>query len=217
MPGHAPEDDIKNFTCERTIELIKDAYFDLASRCDQIDIFGFSMGGPLATYLAGNFKVNKLVLLAPANYYFSPKFGLRRVNYIIKTTKETTAQEKRHNTKVHTIPYLFDLVQKMFNNDTTALKYVLSIYKDRLNIHSFRAFRKVVLYCNEHFKKLFCPTLILWGYLDELVPLRSAEYCLECCTNKRKELIIVPGVGHMMLRAENMEKTVEKIVSFLEE
>lgn len=217
LPGHAPSDDIINFTTEKTTELVKAAYHDLASRCDQVDIIGFSMGGALATYIAGNFSVNKLVLLAPANYYFSPTFGIRRVNYLFKTTKESKAQQKMVNPKARTLPSFFEILKKMFNNDTTAFKYALSIYKDRLTLTSFKTLRSVVRYCNDNLKKIECPTLALWGYLDELVPLKSIEHCLECCTNTRKELVIVPGVGHMMLRAENMEKTVEKIVAFLEE
>ncbi len=217
LPGHGPNADIHDFTMEKTIELVKEKYMELASRCDQIDVFGMSMGGALATWVAGNNPVNKLVLLAPANHYFSPNFGFRRVKYLFQATKETRAEEKKENPKVRVIPYFVDVFKKMLKNDTTAFKYAMSIYKDRLNFGSFRTLRKVVRYCNDNLQKISCPTLILWGYLDELVPLRSVEYCLECCTNENKELVIIPGVGHMMLRAENMEKAIEKIVAFLEE
>ena len=36
----------------KTIELVKKKYMELASRCDQIDVFGMSMGGSTC-YLGG--------------------------------------------------------------------------------------------------------------------------------------------------------------------
>ena len=42
---------IHDFTMEKTIELVKEKYMELASRCDQIDVFGMSMGGALATWV----------------------------------------------------------------------------------------------------------------------------------------------------------------------
>ena len=59
---------------ERTICFSRLEEFDeLERKCEIVDVMGFSMGGALATYLSQVRKINKLILIAPANYYFNPK------------------------------------------------------------------------------------------------------------------------------------------------
>lgn len=44
-----------------------DAYLELAGRCERVCVAGHSMGGVIASILAGMFKPAKLVLMAPAH------------------------------------------------------------------------------------------------------------------------------------------------------
>jgi esterase/lipase len=216
LPGHGPQGDVKNFTFEKTMDFIRNEFLEIQKEYDTIDLFGVSMGGAIATYLASNYKVNKVVLLAPANNYISPKSGIRRAQYFFHAADEMRPNKRLRDYKM-IFPDMIDLLHKMVHNDREALHFVLSIYRDRLSVTTVNTFRLIVKYCNENFKEICCPTLVIWGYLDELVPLRSAELCISHCTNARKELVIIPGVGHMLLRAENMGATVDKIVDFLEE
>src|SRR5690625_6955270 len=43
----------------------------LLKTCEYVYVIGFSMGGMIAAYLAANYPVEKLVLLAPARKYIS--------------------------------------------------------------------------------------------------------------------------------------------------
>ena len=68
LPGHDVKG-LNGFTCVATMQYVDDLMHKLEKEYEQIDVMGFSMGGAIATYVASNFKVNKVVLLAPANIY----------------------------------------------------------------------------------------------------------------------------------------------------
>ena len=53
------------------------------SRLGYVDLIGYSLGGALVRYLCVKYKtIKKAVLISPATYYFSPLFGIERMeNY----------------------------------------------------------------------------------------------------------------------------------------
>ena len=65
-PGHGTTLDLSLATGDDWYEEAEKAYFNLASRTDKIYVIGFSMGGVFASFIAQNFHVDKLVLIAPA-------------------------------------------------------------------------------------------------------------------------------------------------------
>ena len=75
LPGHGREGecDYRKFNKDDTFKYLLEQFDELNSKCETVDVMGFSMGGALATYLSQTRKINKLILIAPANYYFNPK------------------------------------------------------------------------------------------------------------------------------------------------
>src|SRR5688572_21087770 len=64
----------------------------------------------------------------------------------------------------------------------------------------------------QHLSRIECPTLVLWGRHDKLLPLGIGEYYAKQIPNARLE--IVENCGHM-LPFEKTEEFVAKTVEFL--
>ncbi len=71
LPGHgtSPED-LEEQTADALYAAVREEYDRLADRYAAVDVVGFSMGGALATLLASERPVHRLVLIAP--YYDVP-------------------------------------------------------------------------------------------------------------------------------------------------
>lgn len=66
LPGHGKNLQLANPCYKQWLQKAEDAFQTLKRNYDTIYVIGFSMGGMIASYLAGTFKVDKLVLLATA-------------------------------------------------------------------------------------------------------------------------------------------------------
>src|SRR5699024_10116542 len=73
LPGHGETLALGNVTHDKWLQAAEDALQSLKEKYTQVYLIGFSMGGMIAAYLAAKFKVDKLVLLAPAGKIFSLK------------------------------------------------------------------------------------------------------------------------------------------------
>ena len=67
LPGHGTHvDDMLDTTFEDWSSHVESVYLDLASRCDHVVLFGLSMGGTLAAWLAGRHPVAGAVFVNAA-------------------------------------------------------------------------------------------------------------------------------------------------------
>ena len=67
LPGHGTNaSDFLNSNSDDWLRRTIDAYLDLKSEYNEVNVFGLSMGGVLALVLASMFDIKKLVLYAPA-------------------------------------------------------------------------------------------------------------------------------------------------------
>ena len=65
LPGHGTSlDDMARYTARDWLGAARDAYYDLASFCDDISLAGLSMGGILSILLAFEFSPRKIILLS---------------------------------------------------------------------------------------------------------------------------------------------------------
>ena len=109
-----------------------------------ISVIGHSMGGVLATYLAVHHKeVKRLVLAAPAFHYLA--FKGNKVD-VIESIKKLPNLFKSYDPE--------EVLSRLFKIPVTTIK----------------EFMKLVEEHTKDINDITCPTLILWGNKDDVVP-----------------------------------------------
>lgn len=215
LPGHnGDKPNFSLFTTKATFKAVLDAYEQLASKYDCVDVIGFSMGGALATWLASVRKVDKLVLVSPANRYINASLPIAFGKFFSelgwRAFRETDGKLKDK----------FDATGKAFSPYVENIHTANKIAKERtfryMTPRTFTTFRSIVKNCNavvESTSPNATPTLILWGKLDELVPERSVKYLINHFT--AAQATIYPDVGHSMLYTNLDDVIIHDIVKFL--
>ncbi len=204
VPGHDIPPNYKLFRVKDTFDTLLKTYDELKKDYKDIDVIGFSMGGALASYLQSVREVSKLVLLSPANKYlnFSLLHNRLQFRHLLNTISDK--QEKELNKEIFN------------NNDKVAMKMMLKELLPNYNIHNLKTFMDIVKICNKELLAITCPSLIIWGKLDQLVPYSSVKYLYDISLNK-KELVIYDDISHLMLLSENNQKIIDKIMYFLKD
>jgi len=217
LPGHGEKEDIRNFTMEATIEYVEHEFDKVAKKYDVIDVVGFSLGGALATYLSNIRKFNKLVLLAPANKYLSPLSGVRRLVDFAKKIKDGMDAEAVNLTKLEKKHFdiLNTAVKETIQRDAKMFRFAVEELLHKYTFHSVTQFAKTIRECNKALTKIKNPTLIVWGYLDEVVPKAAAIYDFERCVHPNKQMVVLKNLGHMMFRSEDVSELKQTVLDFL--
>ena len=154
----------------------------------KIYVIGHSMGGVIATYLSSKYKqVKKLVLLAPA-------FHVLNI-----TNKEINIKESLKKIPKIIDTYKDELVGRFFKLDMSATKELMTLVREYYNTP----------------KEVKCPTLILQGEEDHIVPKTSSQYVYNELNSKQKKLIFIKDVNHEICRSERRKEIFEIIEEFL--
>ena len=151
----------------------------------EVYVIGHSMGGVIASHLASKYKeVKKLVLAAPAFHYLA--FKGDKVD-VIESIKK--------------LPNLFK---------NYAPEEVLSrIFK--IPAPTIKEFMKLV---EEHIKDITCPTLILHGEKDDIVPVDSVQYVYDNIKSKSVTLIELHSLTHDLFMNDRYDEVRDIIVKF---
>ena len=201
LPGHGRFQDIKRFKVDNTIKTVEETV-EFYLKKGTVDLIGYSMGGALSRYIASKYQtINKMVLLAPASKYLSPFLGINRIKYLLNKQNTTLSKKERR--------------ALLKEHDKAAYEFL----KDRL-LKKFSAgngltFCKLISTINQEKTAFETPTLIVYGKLDELVPLASVNYCLSKCISSLKEVMYLDDIGHLMLRTAQCQNIINKIEEFL--
>ena len=99
LPGHNHIDSLNNFTKDNVFKYIKQEMEQIKDG-NTIDVVGYSLGGALAWYIALNYKINKLVLLAPANNYLNIFLYSDKRKYLKRIRKYDIETQKRLKDKL---------------------------------------------------------------------------------------------------------------------
>lgn len=200
IPGHGKYRTTKDFKVDSTINAVeKEVEFYLKK--GTVDLIGFSMGGALTRYLCVKYKtINKAVMLAPATYYLSPLFTVERLKYLINVHNKKEKEE---------------LLLKLKENDKIGKNLILNSALKKFTITNGLTFCKLITKINKDKGHNPTSSLIIWGRMDELVPKISADFCYNNCCNENKELVIIEGLGHIMLRSNFEPELNERIIKFL--
>lgn len=214
LPGHDKNAQFSQFTVQNTIEQVMQCYDDLASKYDQVDVVGYSLGGALATYIASKRNVGKLVLIAPANKYFTLSAPLHYFKFFNRKYSQSyrnaqgdvvTRAKVAHKSIA---PYTRDVAVSLSVACRNIVRYV--------DVHTLDTLKKLCAIANAQIEtvgELHCPTLILYGAMDELVPLSSVEYVRKHFVNNIYNFY--DDVGHAMLHTSKEPTLIADIVRFL--
>lgn len=170
LPGHN-KSIINNVTKE---DWIKKSEYQIEKIINHgykdIYVIGHSMGGVIASYLASRYKeVKKLVLAAPAFQYF--KFENNKIN-ILESIK--------------VVPNLF--------KDYDKAEVISRIFK--VPVSTIREFTSLVKEHHDDIKNIKCPTLIIHGTKDEIVPNSSTLYVYDNIKSSSVMLVEFENLTH---------------------
>lgn len=154
----------------------------------EVYVIGHSMGGVIASHLASKYKeVKKLVLAAPAFHYLA--FKGDKVD-VIESIKK--------------LPNLFK---------NYAPEEVLSrIFK--IPAPTIKEFMKLVEEHTKDIKDITCPTLILHGEKDDIVPVDSVQYVYDNIKSKSVTLIELHLLTHDLFMNDRYDEVRDIIVKF---
>lgn len=154
----------------------------------RIYVVGHSMGGILATHVAGKYKeVKKVVLAAPAFIHILSK------------------ENGNFNDKLKKAPEVIrgygigEVVSRIFKMAPISMIEFLSLTKKYKDIP----------------KNIRKPILIIQGLKDELVPIESSYYVYNNVLSRTKKLILYSNANHDLFRGVDNESVCKEIIRFL--
>ena len=153
-----------------------------------IYVIGHSMGGVIASYLASRYKeVKKLVLAAPAFQYF--KFENNKID-ILESIK--------------VVPNLF--------KDYDKSEVISRIFK--VPISTIREFISLVNEHHDDIKNIKCPTLIIHGTKDEIVPNSSTTYVYDNIKSSSVMLVEFENLTHDLFINDRYDEVKNLIINY---
>lgn len=188
LPGHKRNLSKVEYE-EWIIESEKQLNWLINNGYNSIYLIGHSMGGVIATYLASKYsEIKKLVLAAPAFHY------LNITNDNVNITESLKLAPK---------------VVKDYGSDEVIGRML------KLNISVLKEFMELVKNYYNYPSEVGCPTLILQGKNDNLVPLTSSEYVYNSIKSKTKKLIYINNSNHELFNSANKIRIFNIIEYFL--
>lgn len=187
LPGH--END--QMTKVKSKEWIKKAEEELQKILKihkKVVIVSHSMGSIIATYLASKYKqISKLVLLAPAFLYGNFKQNIIDLESLITNKVDID------------IGHGFE---GAFTKFVEIPKSVMFEY------------RKLARNNIKNIEKITCPTLIMHGLIDNVVPLESSQLVYEKLKCE-KELVWIENTRHQILKSKKKKEVTEYIYKYI--
>ena len=157
-----------------------------------IYIIGHSMGGVIAAQLASEYpQVKKLVLAAPAFRYFYFKDGKIDIKNLNETLKNIKELFKGENTE--------QIISRILKTPITTMI----------------EFTKLVSHCQNCVQNITCPTLIIHGNDDIVVPTESTEYVHNSINSKINILVNIKNLNHECFTASKSQKVKNITKDFL--
>ena len=183
---------------------------------ERITLIGQSMGGAIGLMLAGRHPdlIDRLVVVDPACYPFSlplkgklanlPGFGRLLMTKLYR--RAVMAGFIRHD--------VFHDGSKVTNEQ---IDYVYAQFNSPVARRAIYRGMQAILdidWLADDIRKITCPTLILWGAQDKLIPPRLGERLEQEISGARR--VVVEQCGHEMM-SECPEAFLEHVVPFLQQ
>lgn len=135
-----------------------------------VNLLGFSMGGVIASQLAVEKKIRRLVLLAPAFDYLSLESASRLIAMSATSVLQDSEQKFIKDLRARILPpeyfpQFVDLVRK---------------YRNAID-------------------EVQCPVLLIHGSADETIPVRSSKLAYSHIKHAHKQLFVLEGGSHQLM------------------
>lgn len=187
LPGHE-NDKVTKVKYNDWIMKSEEELKNILKKYSKVTIVAHSMGTIIAVNLASRYKqVEKLVLIAPAFIFGSFKQNKKDLERLIK--KE---YDENLGTGFEGALSKFREVPK-----SVMLEYVIMAKNNYKNI-----------------SKITCPTLILHGTEDNVIPLKSSQFVYDNL-NCRKELVLVKDVRHQVFKSNKKDIITDYIYKYI--
>lgn len=192
--GHGEAENLamKGYKAEHWMMEAEIAYRKLAKQVDEVIVVGFSMGGVIAMYLAIRYRVKKLVLLSAAAKYVSPTQLVQDIRLMAHDAMNKKLQENE----------LFARYKFKFKN---------------VPLSATIEFMKVVQKTEPYIQKIQCPTFVVQGLLDGIVPSVTGQFLLDEIQSKHKKLYVSEHGKHHICYSDDCEQWFDEVYSFLKE
>lgn len=187
MPGHETPF-MRKVPYQEWIDRSEDALVDLFKDYHTVYLIGHSMGGVIASYLASKYqkKIKKLILIAPAFEYGS-----------FQQNKDDITRFFDREGRKGIVGY-----DKLFQK-------ILSV-----PVKQIIEFTKLVKEYKPYVAKVNCPTLVLQGNIDDVVPFSSSVYAYDELSGD-KYFTVLRDVRHQVFISAKKEEITRYIYSFL--
>lgn len=174
-------------------ESVKQVEFLINNGYKKIYLIGHSMGGVIATHLASKYPkyIKKLVLVAPAFRYFyfkDGKFNIKNFNQTIKNIPELFKTEDTE-----------EIIQRILKTP----------------IPTIIEFTKLVNHYQNDVNNIYCPTLIIRGNNDTIVPKESVEFAHNNIKSSTNILINMDKITHDCFTKKRNKELKDIIINFL--
>ncbi|MEG0473639.1 MAG: alpha/beta fold hydrolase [Solibacillus sp.] len=192
LSGHGGAEDLemKGYKAQHWLMDAEIAYRRLAKQVDEIIIVGFSMGGVIAMYLANRYKVKKLVLLSAAAKYISPAQLVKDFRLVATDAMHKKLQENELFAR-----YKFKFLNVPFSATVE--------------------FMKVVQKTAPYIKNIKCPTFIVQGLLDGIVPSQTAQLLYDQIQSKEKRMYLSECGKHHICYSDDCDEWFEQVLNFI--
>lgn len=192
LPGHGRNLQLTNSSYKRWLKKAEDTLQQLMEKYDTIYIIGFSMGGMIASYLAGTFKIDKLVLLSTSGKFIALKQLARGMGQLVAD----------------------GLTGKILKNHSY-LWYKRK--RGKVPLKAYIEFLRLVKYTRTYLRKINSPVLIAQGRQDHVVPYQVLHYLDKEITSPNKEIILFERSNHLICLGKDKETLNEMVYHFLNE
>lgn len=194
LSGHGLPEEL-NMKGSSSYDWIRDAevaFRSLARDVDEVIVVGFSMGGLLAIHLANKYPVAKLVLLSAALNYVSLKQLTEDIVGMVGDLKQGTLKQnelyERYMFKLKHVPFL-----------------------------STVEFMKVAKLAKKELESVQCPTYIVQGRCDGIVPVKTAQLLFNNLKMTEKCMYISEKGKHFICYSEDCDIWFNQVLRFLKD
>lgn len=190
--GHGEAENLmmKGYKAEHWMMEAEMSYRQLAKQVDEVIVVGFSMGGVIAMYLAIRYPVKKLVLLSAAAKYIHPPQLIKDIRLITQDVFQKKLQENE----------LFVRYKYKFKN---------------VPLSATVEFMKVVQKIAPYIEHIKCPTFIVQGLLDGIVPSATAYFLFEQIQAEQKQIYISQCGKHHICFSDDSQQWFGEVFEFL--
>lgn len=193
LPGHGEQPDpvMGEVTWEDWVRGAERALQELRESCEQVSIIGFSMGALIAAYLANRYPIEHLVLLSSSVFVFNKKQMVKDFTHAVRlyiAEKATLEEYQRYRTRVQKTP-----------------------------LRAVTQFFRLVRNLKPEFNRIYVPTLIVHGALDDLIDPRSSTFVYRAIPTPHKQLHTLSQSKHIVCRGCEREKLFQTVDAFLQQ